>query len=112
VRAWRTLDFKPAPPGWRVIYLNPGDREVLPMAGWLVQDSYLLDLATTEEHEDDTTERRVIAAVCTDAEGWTVRAVDDDEDHLWTVLAPGEPEPTQDEEAAERARRAEPGTDR
>ena len=63
-QAWRTLDFKPATPGWRVVYLDPDKRAVLQVPGWLIQESYFYDLPDDQAHDDDAPERRVIPGVC------------------------------------------------
>jgi len=106
-RAWRTLDFKTAATGWRVVYLDPEKAVVLQVPGWLVQESYLYDLADDQAHDDDAPERRVIPGVCSGIYDWLVEPIDVDSEFLWRVLAPGEPEPTYEEEQAERAKRAE-----
>jgi hypothetical protein len=106
-RAWRTLDFKPAPPGWRVVYLNSDKRQVVPMAGWIVQELYLLDIDADQAHDVESPERRVFPGVCLDAYGWEVEPVDSDASLLWMILGPGQTEPGEEEEAEERARRAE-----
>lgn len=107
-RAWRTVDFKPALPGWRALYLDTDERLVLPVVGWLIQESYYLDLVSSEAHVDDySPERRVIPGTCAEPYGWEVEPVDRGAEFMWKLLAPGEPEPSEEEEQAERARRAD-----
>ena len=45
--------------------------------------------------------------VCSGIYDWMVEPIDVDSGFPWRVLAPGEPEPSEEEEQAERARRAE-----
>ncbi|MEW2382324.1 hypothetical protein AB0873_09560 [Micromonospora sp. NPDC047707] len=89
---WRTIDFRPAPPGWHIVHLTDEDlyRHALP--GWLIQ-------------EDDGGDRRVvIGGVDEDGEVrpaliglWNVSA--------WYVAGPDDPDPTREEVEQERARR-------
>lgn len=90
-----------------MVYLEPDQTPVLPMPGWLIQESYLYDLADDQAHDDDASERRVIPGVCSGVYDWQVEPIDIDSEFHWRVLAPGEPEPSEEEEQAERARRAE-----
>ena len=95
------------PAGWRAVYLESEQRTVFPVAGWLIQDSYLYDSGADKLIPDDDPERRVIPGTCTEPYGWLVEPVDLDKELLWMILGPGEPEPTDEDEAAERARREE-----
>jgi hypothetical protein len=90
-----------------VVYLNGDERLVHPVAGWLVQESYQWDVARQQAQDDDQPDRRVIPGVCVAADGWIVEPIDVDEPLVWTVLAPGEPDPTGAEQLAEQARREE-----
>jgi hypothetical protein len=93
---WRTIDFRPAPPGWCIVHLSHESATCrrLPLAGWLVQ-------------EDDGGERRVVAGDV-DENGevapalvgmWNVSG--------WYVAGPGDPDPTPEEIEQERERRRE-----
>lgn len=114
---WNTIDFHPAPPGWRVVYLYPQIRQTFPIAGWLIQDRYTqgvvdpypVSIDLDSEEQVLGRRRRVIPGIVTEVYDWAVQAIDDnheDNDNIWKVLAPGEPDPTDEEEQAERARRA------
>jgi hypothetical protein len=94
---WTTIDFRPAPSGWRTAYLvdeEPGFITI-PMPGWLVQEEVLYNIQTGQDL-DKTGHRRVIAG---DFDGAEV--VEADASNLWCVLSPDTPEPT-----AEDVRRA------
>jgi hypothetical protein len=107
-RAWRTLDFKAAPTGWRAVYLDAVECFGVPVPGWLVQERYLHDLAGDRMYDDITPERRVIPAVCTSPDGWTAEAADLGSygEYLWQILAPGEAVPTPEEESSRSSRSA------
>jgi hypothetical protein len=114
---WNTIDFRPAPPGWRVVFLWDKQREVLPIAGWLIQerysqgsqDPYPLSDALGDDEKVFGRRRRVIAGTAVKGYGWVVQAIDDNLDDVadvWRILGPGEPEATDEEEKEERAARA------
>lgn len=100
------MDFKPAPHGWRAVYLDSGQRFTFPVVGWLIQESYRLDPDTDEKHFDPRPERRVIPGICDPEDGWEVSPIDTEITFLWKILAPGDPEPSEEEEREERERRA------
>ena len=114
---WNTIDFRPAPPGWRVVYLHPGGRDVVPIAGWLIQERYTQtgnfpdDLAD-DLHADEQVcgrQRRVIPGYVSVEYGWTVWPIDKYEGgdaEIWHVLPPGAPKPDAADEQNERASRA------
>lgn len=97
---WNIADFRPAPLGWRLVFLNRDTSiRVEPMPGWIILeereqsmggDSYL------------TGDRRITAAM---ADGAEVFSVDELGDLFWYVLAPDEPEPTQQDGLDEVKRR-------
>lgn len=63
---WIDHDFRPAPPGWRLVYLvasEPDGYRVMPMAGWLVQ---LWSGRRRWLRRDDNRLRRIIPATCLD----------------------------------------------
>jgi hypothetical protein len=103
---WRDIDFRPAPPGWRVIEIGDDGWNALPLAGWVIQElaregrepSYD-DLALDMPAEDRP--RRVAPAVHENA--WLLSELDPD---VW-VFGPGQPDPTDAEIAAERTLRAQ-----
>jgi len=113
---WNTIDFRPAPPGWRAIYLHPGEREVVPIAGWLIQERYtqhgqspprLVD-TLNEDEQVFGRQRRVIPGFVSIDGDWTVRPIDmyDNGTDVWYVLAPGDPEPDASEERQARVSEA------
>ena len=81
-RSWQTRDFRPAPAGWRAVYLESEQRTVFPVAGWLIQDSHLYDSGADQLIPDDDPERRVIPGTCTEPYGWLVEPVDLDKELL------------------------------
>ena len=86
-------------------------REVHPVAGWLTQEGYLYDVAKEEmvEYSDPLgPDRRVVPGVVLEGYGWEVRSIDDLDPTMWVILGPGENDPSEEEEAAERARRSAP----
>lgn len=86
----------------------------MPVAGWLTQERRFYDMDSDRFiPEDDPTDRRVVAGVCSPDKDMAVVAVEGDffyGDELWKILGPGEPEPSEAEEAKEQARRAEERT--
>jgi hypothetical protein len=82
------------------------------MPGWLIQDEAWYDSEADEIVErspgwNQPLERRVIPGMSIEGYGWAVEPVDVGGDsEIWCILAPGQPDPTEDEEAAERARRS------
>jgi len=89
---------------------------MLPIAGWLIQDRYKYDTDTEEILEPTSPldsaigrDRRVIPGICVGGWDWTVDAIDlEGTEKIWKVLAPGDPEPSEEEWAAEITRR-QPG---
>lgn len=113
---WNTIDFRPAPPGWRAIHLHPSGREVVPIAGWLIQERYTqqsgsLPQITNDLNDDERVfgrQRRIIAGYVSIEYDWTVWPIDRYEGgqaEVWHVLPPGAPEPDEADEQAERANR-------
>lgn len=85
---WITIDFKPAPAGWRVVYLNDADdhtgRHILvqPMPGWLIERS------TTRPNSV-----RVVATYMDFAEPIPVDTIG----NYWRTIGPDERVPTMDD---------------
>ncbi len=106
---WEDWDFRPAPAGWRVVYLEDEDEPGWmsePMPGWLVQYEYEFSRRSFESvDERPLTERprRIVAAVIEDY--WLSAA--DTVSNFWMVLGPGAPDPTAEQARAEREQRAE-----
>lgn len=99
---FRTVDFRPAPPGWRIAYATADGTRVKPMPGWLIREEVEYD-TDTYDVVARTGARDVVAAHLVGSEA--ERA--DGHDDFWRVLGPGEPDPTAEEVAAKMARRAE-----
>lgn len=75
------VDFRPAAPGWRAVYLFPGEDdpiEVHALAGWLIEDI---------ERSSGDRDRAVRPAVYAMDSGLV--QIEDDET-LWRLLGPGE----------------------
>lgn len=105
---WQTVDFRPAPPGWRVVALFGDRRDVLPMPGWLIQERYLLDDNDKVVPEPDDgirgRQRRIAPGLTVEGYNWCVEPSDEntpDVDNTWMVLAPDQPEPSEEEQTAE-----------
>lgn len=114
---WRTTSFQAAPPGWRLLSIFVGQRDVTPIAGWLFQERH--DFTYTDAGDDERLESKVglDAAVGPSTRvipglapkrgfDWEVVAIDiDGTQELWKVLGPNEEDPTDEEWEAEIARR-------
>lgn len=93
-----TTDFRPAPPGWRVLYFNDADGYTsVSLAGWLIQDEVETQGATRSR----TGYRQATAAVMED---WGVVPVRECTVYFWCVLGPTDPAPTPEQVAEERER--------
>jgi hypothetical protein len=107
VSHYRDIDFRPAPPGWRMYFLagNGVGLRTYPVAGWLIQE------ATGEEYEPQTEvpaqdrDRRVVPAFWNRDFGVELQPADLGGDDPQWVLGPGQPDPTA-EEIAEAHRAA------
>jgi hypothetical protein len=95
---WQSIEFRPASPGWRAVYLDERERPAVEqIAGWLVQ----------ERPAGDRGARRVVPAFHNVAR-WGVEPVAVDQaPRLYRILAPGEVVPTAEEISDERAAREE-----
>lgn len=96
---YETTDFRPAPPGWRVLYFTDDGHISTSLAGWLIQD----ETETGGSARRRTGYRQAAAAVMDD---WSVEPVTDSR-NFWCVLGPTDPDPTpeQDTEAREHWRK-------
>lgn len=102
----RTIDFRPAPTGWRIVWLSALEAgySTSPLPGWLIQEEVARDELT--DHPLDTPDERdryVMPAFLRD--GFVPESVEGIPE-FWYVIGPGEPPPTDEEVAAERAARA------
>jgi hypothetical protein len=112
---WQTVDFRPAPPGWRVVSLFGENFDVVSvehMPGWLIQDQYVIDRDTDQVVADDSSglprSRRVVPGVSVEGHDWAVTPADDfvhPDPNTWLVLPPGVEVPGEEEVRAESARR-------
>lgn len=79
---WVTVNFIPAPPGWRILFKDEAVIFTHPLPGWLIQDR------VTEKDPIDIRDRRVIAA---QVEDWgELYPVDFNHDSFVGILGPGE----------------------
>lgn len=96
---WSTVDFRPAPDGWRLVFVNAefGCHRIEHMAGWLIQQRTYNDPNTRRRE----TCRRVMPAAHGDTWIWGGEVLDADDlaagDELYAVLAPEQDDPTEDE---------------
>ncbi|WP_435589792.1 hypothetical protein [Micromonospora aurantiaca (nom. illeg.)] len=97
---WNDIDFRPAPPGWRAVFVDPAEAdtqvEIVPIPGWLIQE----DL-------HDARSRRVVAAAQFEGNPHLVDVDDGGDDPrdpgtFWKILPPGAAEPTTAEVVARR----------
>ncbi|MFF9153832.1 hypothetical protein ACF1AB_16565 [Streptomyces sp. NPDC014846] len=103
---YRTVDFRPAPDGWRTAWITRDGLAVMPMPGWIVQE----EVEHNDQHTDDgrpTGHRNVVAGRIEDNGIEPIECAVDRE--FWLVLGPGEAEPTSDEVAIETSRRYSDG---
>lgn len=98
---FRTVDFRPAPPGWRIAFATTLGPIVEPMPGWLIREEVEYD-TRTEDFVTCTGSREVVAAQVVEGEASSVT----ENPEFWCVLGPGEPDPTAEETATEMKRRA------
>lgn len=112
---WRTIAVQAAPPGWRLLGIFAGRRDVRPIAAWLLQERHRytakndnLHLAPpqTDLEAKVGPETRVIPGICVEGWGWQIDAIDcEGTAENWQVLGPDEADPTAEEWDAEIARR-------
>lgn len=105
---WETVDFRPAPAGWRLVYWFPDEQkmELRPCPGWLIQEQRAYDSDTYESattYDDSPPDRRVVAATI----GSGSIHVDDEVDDatLYGVIGPGESPPPENALSEEMDRR-------
>src|SRR3712207_6723155 len=100
---WHDVDFRPAPPGWRAIYLDAQDRPVVEqIAGWLIQEKGARPVPPAHP-ESPRPVRRVVPAFHRVAD-WGVDPIPLDQvAGLYRIVAPGEAVPSAEEIADEKA---------
>ncbi|MEU0069545.1 hypothetical protein ABZ027_08370 [Streptomyces sp. NPDC006332] len=98
---FRTVDFRTAPPGWRIAFATALGPIVEPMPGWLIREEVEYD-TRTEDSVTCTGSREVVAALVVEGEAAPAYSHPD----FWQILGPGEPDPTPEETAEKVARRA------
>jgi hypothetical protein len=112
---WRDIDFRPAPPGWRAVYIDvDGNARTEHVAGWLIQEEEFYGQTGRKHPRGDTQmedrDRRVVPAFhYADEFGVTLVGVDVVRG-LWRILAPGQPDPTSEEIEAAGYRAEQAGT--
>lgn len=101
---WRIADFRPAPPGWRAIFLD-GDQGWISWAlpGWIIEEKWEQPFGDAPH---PTGEKRIEAALTIDGSGVAPIKGGCFTDDFWDVRGPGDSDPTPEEEAEERAARA------
>ena len=104
---WRTIDFRPAAPGWRVIYLNrAGDgTETLPLAGWLIEEEADGDFEALTGIPHHDRNRRIVPGIWAAGIGMDVVPADEDGDGPSWVLAASDPDPDEAQIAQARTDR-------
>jgi hypothetical protein len=106
----RIIDFRPAPPGWRLVYLMDGTPEgyvTAPMPGWLIQEEVYYSRQDTIDDEDTPAPanrgRSVTAAGCDGAYLFPAESAE----NFWRVLGPDEDDPLDEQVEEEKASRRE-----
>ncbi|MFJ7242352.1 hypothetical protein ACIQWB_35235 [Streptomyces olivaceus] len=98
---WRTVDFRPAPDGWRTAWITRDGLEICTMPGWLIREE--IEHASPNSDGQSTGYRDVIASRIDHNGIEPIETVSDAS--FWYILAPGEDVPTSTEVAAEIDRR-------
>jgi hypothetical protein len=100
---WQTIDIRPVPAGWRIVYLgdDPEPMWTVDMPGWVVEREAMVD-AAGDLHSVEIPDIRVVAGAIQD--GVIGPAVDTS--NFWKVLTPSDSIPTNEEAVQERADRA------
>lgn len=98
---FRTVDFRPAPEGWRIAWITEDRLDIAPMPGWIIREEFEYDSPNSDDGRS-TGARDIVAAR---VEDWGVEPVESVDGGFWFILGPGEPQPTEDEVTAEIARR-------
>ena len=102
-KTWRTIDFRPAPAGWRAIGLSEDEDGrgwySLALPGWLIQEECRYAGAAMDEPAEDR-DRRIVAAFDENGRLWEA---DESMTDFWYVVGPGDPDPSQEEATRERA---------
>lgn len=99
---FRTVDFRPAPEGWRIAWIIKNRLDIAPMPGWIVREEFEYDSPNSDDGRS-TGSRDVVA---TRVEDYGIEPIEASDRSFWFILGPGESEPTAEEVEAEVARRA------
>lgn len=99
---FRTADFRPAPEGWRTVWITQQGMTIAPMPGWIIREEYEFDTPNSDGRS--TGSRDVVAGRL---EEYGVEPIDFTDKSFWFILGPGEAEPGDAEVAAEIRRRQE-----
>ena len=99
---WRDIDFRPAPPGWRAVYLGThGTVSTEHIAGWLIQEEESHAQSGRQHPRGDISpedrNRRIVAAFHNLQAIAALPVEVDAIGGLWRILAPGQPDPTAEE---------------
>jgi hypothetical protein len=99
---WRDIDFRPAPPGWRAVYLDThGTVSTEHIAGWLIQEEVSHAQSGRLHPRGDISaedrNRRVVPAFHDVQASGAVLVGIDVIAGPWRILAPGQPDPTAEE---------------
>lgn len=97
---FRTVDFRPAPTGWRIAFATNDGPVIEPMPGWLIREEIEYDTRTADV-VTRTGFREVVAAIVVESEASPATEHPD----FWHVLGPSEPPPTAEATAAVMAQR-------
>lgn len=98
--AFYTVDFRPAPSGWRIAYATTLGSIVEPMPGWIVREEVECN-TNTGDVVTRSGLREVVAAGLVEYEVTPANEIPD----FWYVIGPGNPDPTPEEIEEEIARR-------
>jgi hypothetical protein len=98
---FRTVDFRPAPRGWRLVYATIRGPRIEPLPGWLIREEVEYD-TDTYEVVARTGDRDVVPGHLVDGEIQPAHR----HENFWHVLGPGQDQPSLKQTAAEMRRRA------
>ena len=100
---WTTTDFRPAPPGWRLLYHPDGSTPgyiTVDLPGWLVQRRGMHDRRVVAANVDPTGQLYPAGG------GEVGPPTFEEAEHLWRVLGPSDSGPTIEEVAMDHAIRS------
>lgn len=90
---WRTIDLRPAPPGWRALYVDDNGRTwTAPLIGWAIQE----DAPAGERdrwHPPADRDRQIVPATADPANGPEPWVIQHDDEQFFCLIAPGDEPP-------------------